>query len=383
MSAATIRVGILIAGAAMALAACGAESSEGESEAPAPVVLGPENVGLAERLQLTTGPLISGSLVPEQSAQVRAEITGAVLQVYAEEGQRVRRGEVLARIDDTALRENYLSARAALRSAENAAELARRNEERASQLSAAGAVAKRQLEEAQLNATSAAGALADARARFISAERQLAKATVRAPFAGVVAEQGVNAGDVVQVGALVYTIVDPASMRLEAAVPASDLASLDVGMPVSFTVTGYNGRSFVGRVTRISPAADPSTGQVPITVAIPNAEGSLVAGLFAEGRVATVTRDALSVPASAVDERGISPSVLRLRAARVERVPVELGIRDETRERVEVNGTIAHGDTVLLGTALGLTEGTVARVRQESGRETVEQRPDSARAAER
>jgi RND family efflux transporter MFP subunit len=244
-------------------------------------------------------------------------------------------------------------------------------------------VAKRQLEEAQLNATSAAGALADARARFISAERQLAKATVRAPFAGVVAEQGVNAGDVVQVGALVYTIVDPASMRLEAAVPASDLASLDVGMPVSFTVTGYNGRTFVGTVTRISPAADPSTGQVPITVAIPNAEGSLVAGLFAEGRVATVTRDALSVPASAVDERGISPSVLRLRAARVERVPVELGIRDETRERVEVSGTIAHGDTVLLGTALGLTEGTVARVRQESGRETVEQRPDSARAAER
>ena len=221
---------------------------------------------------------------------------------------------------------------------------------------------------ARLAATSAAGALADARARLVSAERQLAKATIRAPFNGVVAEQAVNAGDVVQIGALMYTVVDPASMRLEAAVPASEVSALSVPMPVDFTVTGYEGRAFTGRVTRINPAADPATGQVGITVAIPNTAGSLVAGLFAEGRVSTIEKSGLAVPASAVDERGMSPAVLRIRSARVERVPVTLGIRDDVREVVEVSGNIARGDTVLLGTAQGIAEGTVVRVRQESGR---------------
>ena len=367
-SGTTMRAEILIVAAALLVAGCNGNDSAAEVKAaPPPVVLGPESIGVADSVALSTGPLISGALVPETSAQMRAEVAGAVLQVYAEEGQRVRRGEVLARLDDTALREAQLSARAAMRSAESAAQIAKRNEERAARLSQAGAIAERELEQSRLAATSAAGALADARARLVSAERQLAKTTVRAPFTGVIAEQAVNSGDVVQVGALMYTIVDPASMRLEASVPASEVSALSVPMPVDFTVTGYEGRAFEGRVTRINPAADPATGQVGITVAIPNTAGSLVAGLFAEGRVSTVEKRALAVPASAVDERGMSPAVLRIRSARVERVSVTLGIRDEVRELIEVSGPIAPGDTVLLGTAQGIAEGTVVRVRQETG----------------
>jgi RND family efflux transporter MFP subunit len=392
----TMRAGIVVLVAALAAAGCKGEDSAAEAKAaPPPVVLGPESVGIADSVSLSTGPMISGTLVPETSAQMRAEVSGAVLEVFAEEGQRVRRGQVLARIDDTALREAQLSARAAMRSAESAAQLARRNEERAVRLSGAGAIAERELEQARLASTSAQGALADARSRLVSAERQLAKATIRAPFNGVVAEQATNAGDVVQIGALLYTVVDPASMRLEAAVPASEVAALSVPMPVDFTVTGYEGRAFTGRVTRINPAADPSTGQVGITVAIPNTAGSLVAGLFAEGRVSTIEKSALAVPASAVDERGMGPAVLRIRSASVERVPVTLGIRDEVRELVEVSGAIARGDTVLLGTAQGIAEGTVVRVRAEGsrtvgdagrkdgkteGRKDVEGRADSAGA---
>ena len=378
----TMRAGILVIAAALAAAGCkGNDSAAETAAAPPPVVLGPESIGVADSVSLATGPMISGALVPETSAQMRAEVSGAVLEVFAEEGQRVRRGQVLARIDDTSLREAQLSARAAMRSAESAAQLAKRNEERAVRLAGAGAIAERELEQARLSATSAAGALADARARLVSAERQLAKATIRSPFNGVVAEQAVNAGDVVQIGALMYTVVDPASMRLEAAVPASEVSALSVPMPVDFTVTGYEGRAFTGRVTRINPAADPATGQVGITVAIPNTAGSLVAGLFAEGRVSTIEKSGLAVPASAVDERGMSPAVLRIRSARVERVPVTLGIRDEVRELVEISGNIARGDTVLLGTAQGIAEGTVVRVRQESGRTAIEERSDSGRTA--
>jgi membrane fusion protein, multidrug efflux system len=341
------------------------EAAASASAAAAPVVLGAENLAVARQDTLQSGPVLSGALAPENSAQVRAEVAGPVLQVYAEEGQPVGRGMLLARIDDTALREVVLSARAALRSAETSAQLAARNAERTTRLNEAGAVAARDLEQAQLSATSAEGARADARARLVAAERQLEKASVRAPFAGAVADQAANAGDVVQPGALLYTIVDPASMRLEASVPAAEVGRLKVGMPVDFQVSGYEGRRFTGRVTRISPAAEPGTGQVRITVAIPNAGRSLVAGLFAEGRVATATAAALAIPRSALDERGLSPTVLRIRNARVERVPVQLGVRDEVRELAEVRAGLAPGDTVLLGTAQSLAEGTVVRVRQD------------------
>ena len=104
-------------------------------------------------------------------------------------------------------------------------------------------------------------------------------------MAGVVSKRAVNAGDVATMGTELYTIIDPSSMRLEAAVPSEQIGAVRVGAPVSFEVRGYPDQTFEGRVERISPAADAATRQVPIFVQIPNASGRLVAGLFAEGRV--------------------------------------------------------------------------------------------------
>jgi len=100
---------------------------------------------------------------------------------------------------------------------------------------------------------------------------------------------------------------------------------------------------------------------VPVVVSIPNGQG-LVAGLFAEGRVESQVRQALMVPATAVDERGVTPSVLRLRGGKTERVAVQLGVRDPDTERVEVTGGLAPGDTLLVGAAVGTTPGTPVRV---------------------
>jgi multidrug efflux pump subunit AcrA (membrane-fusion protein) len=78
-------------------------------------------------------------------------------------------------------------------------------------------------------------------------------------------------------GAPLFTVVDPRSMRLEGSVPAADLGALRIGAPVRFTVSGYPGRTFDGTIQRINPAADPVTRQVPVVVSIPNDGGVLVA----------------------------------------------------------------------------------------------------------
>ena len=367
----TIRRGAstaLAAAAVLALAGCGRDGEAAESKAAADaanagVVVGSENVFVASADEIGTGPVISGTLTAEREAQVRAEMPGVVLSVSAEKGQPVSAGQVLARIDDAALRDAVISGESQVRSAELAVQQARRDVERNQTLAAAGAVADRDLELARNNLSAAQAQLAGARAQLSNARQQLSKTIVRAPIGGIVSDRPVSAGSAVQPGAALFTVIDPGSMRLEGSVPAPQLAEVRVGAPVRFTVTGYPGQTFQGTVRRINPAADPATRQVPVTVSIPNAEGRLVAGLFAEGRVQAQARQGIVVPASAVDERGVQPTVLRLRNGVAETVAVTLGVRDSETDRVEITGGINPGDTLLIGAALGTTPGTRVTVR--------------------
>jgi RND family efflux transporter MFP subunit len=157
-------------------------------------------------------------------------------------------------------------------------------------------------------------------------------------------------------------VVDPSSMRLEASVPADQLSMVRVGVPVSFTITGYPDRQFLGRVTRINPTADPATRQVRIYVSIPNSGRTLVGGLFANGRIAATAHNGIAAPISAVDMRGTTPTVVRIKNGKADRVQVQLGIRDEGSERIEILSGVQSGDTLLLGAAQGITPGTPVRV---------------------
>ena len=365
-----IRHHMLAAGAVvLLLAACrrGDDATATET-AEAVVTVGRENVAVARLSELRSGPPISGSLEPEQAATVRAEVSGSVVRTYADAGERVKRGQLLARLDDAAVRDEFLSARSAVRSAESALELARRNAERSRRLAEAGAVADRDLERAEWDVTNAEGALADARARLSSAQERLEDTRVRAPFDGMVSDRPADAGDVVQVGTTLFTLVDPSSLRLEASVPAEQITRLRKGAEVEFTVNGLD-RPIAGRIDRINPVVDPATRQVRIYVTIPNDDQGLVAGLFAEGRVATDTKKAVAVPLAAVDNRGNSPVVHVLKEGRVDETPVQLGVRDEAAELIEVAAGVADGDTVLLGSAQGVAPGSRVRVLQEEAGE--------------
>ena len=294
---------------------------------------------------------------------MRAEIPGPVIRTFAERGERVGNGALLARIDDRAIRDVFLSARAAVRTAESGAAQAKRDLERTESLVQAGALAQQAQEQQRVSAQNAESVLADAQARLASAEKQMRATEVRAPDAGVISDRAVQAGDVVQPGAAMFTVVDPSRMKLEASVPAQQLSEIRIGAPVEFTVTGYADRVFTGTVDRVSPVADPVTGQVRITVALPNTTGQLVGGLFAEGRVASRSHNGIVIPESAVDSRGLRPVVRILKGGTVARVEVELGLRDEAKDRVEVTAGLAAGDTLLLGAAQGIAPGTPVRVR--------------------
>lgn len=361
-----IRALLLLAAAGAAAGGCGNDADAGSIPAEVPTVtLQPDNIAVAAERELSSGPSISGTLTAERQATLRAEVAGAVTQMLAEQGQAVGTGQVLARLDDSAIRDAVLSARSASRTANEALVVARRNAERSERLAQAGALAERDLEQARWSVMNAEAGLADATARLTSATKQLEKTVIRAPFKGVVSERQASAGDVLQVGNPAITLIDPASLRLEATVPVSALAVLKAGTPVDFEVSGYQDKTFAGRVERINPAVDPATRQVRIYVAIPNVAGRLVAGLFAQGRVSTEQRHALAVPLSGIDLKAASPSVRRLRAGRVELVAVELGLQDDVLQLVEIKAGLAPGDTVLIGPSAGVAVGTPVRITKE------------------
>lgn len=363
-------VALVAAGALGALEGCkrGGAAAEapgaatGAPGAPAAMTVGPENVTLVVRDQLSSGPTLSGSLTPERSATLRAQVGGTVTAVLAEAGQSVQRGQSLARIETNGIAAQAISARAGVEAARANSDLAARNADRAARLLAAGAIAPRDAEQASAAAEAAQSQLSAAQAQLSLASTQLGRASVESPFPGIVGTRSVNAGDVVAPGAALYTVVDPGSMQLTGSVPADQLGQVRVGAPVHFSVTGYPGRDFTGRITRVAPVADPGTRQVQVIASVPNAGGRLVGGLFAQGRVTSETREALVVPADAVNQRGVRPTVVRVRGGRAETVPVELGIRDDATERVEVRGPVAAGDTLLRGAAQGVTAGTPVRV---------------------
>ena len=354
--------GFALALAALSVSACKKNDASAEPAKAETMLVGPENVAVVRAEQIRTGPALSGSLAPERSATIRSEMSGAVLQTYAEAGQRVSAGQPLAQIDAAVLRDQQLSAHGAVTTAQSNYDIAQRELARNTALEKAGAIAERDIERARNALVTAQGQLATARAQLANINKQLDKAGVQAPFTGVVSQRQVNAGDVVSPGTALFTVVDPGSMQLEASVPADALTEVRVGMPVEFSVNGYPNRTFSGRITRVNPTADPTTRQVKIVASIPNAGNTLVGGLFAEGRVSSQTHNAPMVPLGAVDERGLRPTVVRLKNGKIEKVEVGLGIRDATAETVEVTSGLAQGDTLLLGAARGISPGTPVRV---------------------
>lgn len=334
------------------LLACGAPAPE--AVAPPPVALGASDVVIVTTSNIHSGPRVSGTLEPASSAILRAEVGGSVESVRAELGQSVSAGDVLATLESSALRQAVASAAAGVASAEADVLNATRELERVGKLREAGALSSRDVELTESGLVAAKARLEAAKAQRTAAAEQLEGATVKAPFAGVVSQRAVNQGDIAGLGSPLFTVIDPSTLRLEGSVPADSAGLLVPGATVSFTVQGMGERSFEGRLESASPAVDPTTRQIPVIITLPNTDGALRAGLFAEGRVAAEMRDGLVVPLDAL----AGGAVMRVRDGAVEKVAVEVGIRDEDGDRVELTSGVSAGDAVLVGPAREVKPGT-------------------------
>jgi RND family efflux transporter MFP subunit len=350
-----------IAAAALAAGLCGcgrpAAPAAASGAAAPPLLVSPEDLRTAGLRPHASGPVVTGSIQPERRADLRAEVAAVVLQVLKENGEPVRKGELLVRLDDTSIRDSLQSAEEARRSAAQACDQAQRQYARVKTLQAEGMSSQQALDDAELRRNAAQSDRAAADARAVAARQERTRTEVRAPFDGVVSDRKVSGGDTAAVGKELLKVIDPSSMRFEGLVSADRLGEIRPGQTVLLRVNGYGAGDFAGRIRHVDASADETTRQVAVIVDFAPGTAPRTANLYAEGRIATGERQALLLPETAIARDGDQAFVWRVADGRLRKAPVTLGERDARRGEVVVLAGAAPGDRVLRAPGPTLVDG--------------------------
>jgi len=327
----------------------GQKTNKDGAKAAVPVLLvSAEDVLTVRSNALSLGPSITGSVQPERRADLRAEVAAVVISVAKENGDPVRKGDLLVRLDDTSIRDTLTSAEASARAADQAFDQAQRQYERLVKLRENSLVSTQQVEDAEIRRNTAQSDRESARARVVSARQQLERTQVRAPFDGIVSDRKVSNGDTAQVGKELLKVIDPHSLRFEGLVSADSIGDVRAGQHVSFRVHGFADRQFEGTIARVNPAANATTRQVEVLVTFSDSKQQPeVAGLYAEGRIETHRTAALTIPASALVREGDAAFAWRLKDNTLQKVALRLGDRDARSGEFVLQGGLAEGDTLL------------------------------------
>lgn len=296
---------------------------------------------------------ISGSVEPVRRVFVNSQLSGEVREVRAEEGDRVRTGGLLARLDDRHLR-------AELSAAESAWEVAEAALRRAEALQEAEVITQAEFEQRRTEH-------AAAEARLEQVRTQIDYTEIRSPITGMVSERDVEVGHVVSPQTRLFTVDDVSTLVVRVRASERDVVHLSPGESVEVTLDALPGRPVEGRIRRIFPSADPETRLVPVEVALSGeAAGQARPGFLARVTLSLESREGvLQVPASAIITRGGEELVFVVEDGRAWRRPVRSGL--VFRGQVEVVEGLEAGEQVVTAGHAELRDGARVRVTRDTG----------------
>lgn len=347
------------------LAACGDKADDKKAEAkPALTVttVAPQQVVLPVTLAA------NGSLAAWQEAIIGAEASGLrVSEVRVNVGDRVRRGQVLARFAAETVRAEAAQARASLAEAEAAAAEAANNAARARTLQQTGAMSASQINQYLTGEKTAQARVEAARAQFQQQQARLNQTQVLAPDDGVISARTATVGAVVNNGTELFRLIRQGRLEWRAEVTSAELGRLTVGTRAIVTAT--SGARLEGRVRTIAPSVDPQTRIALVYVDVrplPGpAAGSARAGMFARGEFDLGSQPALTVPQQALVVREGFNYVMRvLPDGRIAQVKVQIG--RISGDRVEVLSGLDSTMRVVASGGGFLNDGDLVRVANES-----------------
>ena len=293
-----------------------------------------------------------GSLVSNESVIVSPEIAGRVTEILFEEGAAVKKGDVLFRLDDSILKAQMSQARAALG-------LSQANHKRAQELldKKIGAVQAVDETIARRNTDNAAVEMAQA---------QLDKATIRAPFDGIVGLRQVSVGDYVTSGQSLVNLESIDPLKINFKIAEVYLSAIKAGQTVGATVDAFPGREFSGEVYAIDPLIDTAGRTISLRAKLPNHDLQLRPGLFARVRLLIESKpDALLIDEQALVPQGNDQFVYKVMADKAELMKVVTGQRKGGQ--VEITAGLKAGDVIVVAGQMKLRPGAAVRIVSPAG----------------
>lgn len=330
--------------------------------APAALELAPQDLVTVRRQPVQRTLPVSGTVEAIRTAVVKAKVAAELRELGVREGQAVRAGQVLGRLDATEFEARLRQARQQAEAARAQVDIAERTLQNNRALVEQGFISRNALDTAVSNAAAARASLLAAEAAADLARKALDDAVLRAPIDGWVSQRFVQPGERVAVDARVLEIVDLSALELRAVLPPEQVGAVRLGAVAALRVDGLPA-PVPARVVRINPSAQAGTRAVPVYLSLDAREG-LRHGLFATGRVEVARETALALPESAVRLDEARPYVLLLQGQRLVRRAVQAdGGAEVDGEPVRViRSGVAEGDRVLAGTVGGVRDGTAVRL---------------------
>lgn len=340
------------------------EGRDGDKGVPVTLEFTPADLAVAESRALSRWLPVSGTMQPVHQATVKAKVSGDVREITVREGDRVKAGQMLVRVDTADLDARLIERQGQLESAKAQMALAEKNLATNRTLLKQNFISQNAFDSSESNMNVTRGSVKSAEAQVRLAQNALKDAVAAAPLSGIVAKRHVQPGEKVAFDTPLVTIVDLKDIELQAMVPAVDIPELKPGMTVDLTVDGFGDRRFTGRIERINPATEPGTRAILVFVGIPNPNDELRGGMFATGRVAlAASSPVLSLPAGAVRTEAGQTFVWGIEDGKLAKRMIVVGRRDEDTGRVEVRTTLPPAFRVLAGRFDNLKEGAPALVK--------------------
>lgn len=291
-----------------------------------------------------------GTLRANESVDITAKVADRVAAIHFNEGQQVRKGDVLIELDNT-------EARADLAAAEAAASDSRSQYKRSQELFNTKALSEAQLD--QLHATLLAN-----EARVAAARSRLADRVISAPFNGRVGLRNVSLGGLVNPGAVITTLDDLSVVKLDFAVPEVFLATLQPGLTVQAISTAYPDAPFAGRVASVATRVDPTTRAVTIRALIDNRDGRLRPGMFMTVKLVRQEGQALMLPEQAIVPENDQQFVYVIEDGHARKREIKIGRRRPGE--VEILQGLTADDGVVVDGTLNLRDGLPVRVQTDA-----------------
>jgi RND family efflux transporter MFP subunit len=325
------------------------------------LTLAATDIAVARATGIVDGIPLTGNLRPIETVMVRARLEGDLQGVYVREGDRVRSGQLLARFEAVEQQSTLQSANADKTAAEGDLATAEWNLRQSEDLFKAGAIAEGELRVARNAVSTTRARLAAANARVRTSSTSARDTRVVAPTSGTIEKRFVENGEHVANGAQMFSVVRNDVLELAAAVPERVASGVSSGQAVRFLA---NGRTFEGRVARVSPTVDPLSRSVTVYVQVPNGDGSLKGGTFATGTLlARNIPGAITVPISAIRQTvGSGQIVYRIEKGTLDTAAVTVGVRDDRSGLAEIVSGLTAGDSVVSGNVGSLGRGMKVQI---------------------